>query len=159
MLISSLFSSKRNNQNYEVWFHLARSTEIFEYLETVINGKRTGKTKPNCLKIGKILGFHVQFYSFPLFWKVYFLPTTTLALDWRSITLKLCYSSSNAPRPFYLTHFNTYIFSLGPKHDKCKHRPRRYKSINMKYAVILYRRPKSKYEKRNSVKWVKSHAL
>ena len=62
MLITSLFSGNKNNQNYEIWFHLARSAEIFEYIvltlaETVINGKKTGKNRGNRRKTGKILGF------------------------------------------------------------------------------------------------------
>ena len=70
MLISSLFSGSRNSQNYEIWSQLARSAEIFEYLvltlaETVINGKKTGKNRPNRLKTGKILG--VRFSCLALF--------------------------------------------------------------------------------------------
>ena len=67
-LISSLFSGNRNIQNYEIWSHLARSAEIFEYLvlrlaETVINGKKTGKNRPNRLKTGKILGVRFSFLA------------------------------------------------------------------------------------------------
>ena len=69
-LISSLLSGNRNNQNYEIWSHLAQSAKNFEYLvltvaETVINGKKTGENRPNRLKTGKILG--VRFSCLALF--------------------------------------------------------------------------------------------
>ena len=66
---------------YEIWSHLARSAEIFEYLvltlaETVINGKKTGKNRPNCLKTGKILGFRFSCSALflPSFLESLFLP-------------------------------------------------------------------------------------
>ena len=80
-LISSLFFGNRNNQNYEIWSHLARSAEIFEYLvltlaETVINGKKTGKNRPNRLKTGKILGVRFSYLALfiPSFSETLFLP-------------------------------------------------------------------------------------
>ena len=81
MLISSLFSGDGNNRNYENCSHLARSAEIFEYLaltlaETVINGKKTGKNRPNRLKTGKILGFRFSCSALflPSFLESLFLP-------------------------------------------------------------------------------------
>ena len=71
------FPATKNSQSCKVRPRLARSAENFEYLvlilaKMIINGRKTGKKRPNRAKTGRILGFHFHFKLdfFFVFWNL-----------------------------------------------------------------------------------------
>ena len=75
------FPATKNSQSCKVRPRLARSAENFEYLvlilaKMIINGRKTGKKRPNRAKTGKISGFHFSCSALflPCFLETLFLP-------------------------------------------------------------------------------------
>ena len=75
------FPATKNSQSCKVRPRLARSAENFEYLvlilaKMIINGRKTGKKRPNRAKTGKIPGFHFSCSALflPCFLETLFLP-------------------------------------------------------------------------------------
>ena len=75
------FPATKNSQSCKVRPRLARSAENFEYLvlilaKMIINGRKTGKKRPNRARTGKISGFHFSGSALflPCFLETLFLP-------------------------------------------------------------------------------------
>ena len=81
VLIYSLLLVIDNNQNL-ISVGLKRQNFWISGRETILNGKKTGKNRPNPPITGTFEVFlcHLPSYFFPVFWKAYFSPPPGLAL-------------------------------------------------------------------------------